>query len=70
MADDLETLATQYVNLTTRIKEISTTLSALRKELKGVDTNLLDQMQSANLMEITVRGTTIQCLNKLKVVQK
>lgn len=70
MADDLETLATQYVSLTTRIKEISTTLSALRKELKGVDTNLLDQMQSANLMEITVRGTTIQCLNKLKVVQK
>ena len=66
----METLATQYVNLTTRIKEISTTLSALRKELKGVDTNLLDQMQSANLMEITVRGTTIQCLNKLKVVQK
>jgi hypothetical protein len=68
--EDIQQLANQYVSQTKRIKETAASLSALRKDLKSIDASLLEQMRAAGIMELTARGVTIQCTNKLNVLKK
>ena len=68
--EDIQQLASQYVAQMKRIKDASTSLAALRKDLKSLDGVLLEQMRAAGIMEINARGVTIQCTSKLNLVKK
>lgn len=61
------TLADQYVTLAAEIKERSASLTTMRKNLKKLDAALLDTMRRSDIMEVIVRGVTIQCTTKLHV---
>jgi hypothetical protein len=67
MSDRVTEVAEQYLRLSAHIKELSTNLTGLRKELKKLDGSLLDEMRRSDVMEVVVNGTTLQRTNKLTV---
>lgn len=60
-------LASEYVRLAVHIKEQASTLAGWRKELKRLDSQLLESMRQENLGEISVGDVQIRRTSKLDV---
>lgn len=67
MSGRVTELAEKYLQLSAHIKEQSTSVASLRRDLKKLDGTLLDEMRRADVSEVIVDGTTIQRANKLQV---
>lgn len=62
---EMQSVADAYVLLKNKIHDKSQALTDMRKELKKIDTALLDEMKIRNINEVSSNGVVISLASKL-----